>query len=494
MNFFSLNPIPAYPEIFLAVAILMIVVADLFIPDDKRHHTYWLTLVAISVTAILNVLLLNIGKTNYSFHDLFVADPVAYFLKAMACLATLMTLIYGRQYVADRGMMKGELYSLATFALLGQMVLISANHLVALYLGLELLALSSCALVALRRDDFLATEAAMKYFVLGALASGFLLYGMSMIYGATGTLNLAEIAHQAADPRANTKVLVFGVVFLVAGMAFKLGAVPFHMWLPDVYHGAPTAVTLMIAAAPKFAAFAMMFRLLIEGLPSEVADWQAMLGILAVLSLVLGNLTAIAQTNLKRMLAYSTIAQIGFMLLGLMSGVVEGQAGRAAEAYSAAMFYTVVYVFSTLGTFGVILLLSRAGFECDKISDLKGLNAKSPWLAFVMLLLMFSLAGIPPTVGFWAKLTVLQAVVHAGHWWVAVTAVIFSLIGAFYYLRVIKVMYFDAPSEGASQLVLARPEARALLAVNGAFVIIFGVFNDALLKLCLSTIKLSLVS
>lgn len=492
MTLASLNLIPAYPEIFLALAGLIILIADLFIRDEKRHHTYWLTLLVLLATALLNGLLFSSGATHYSFYGTFVGDPVAYLLKMFASLAVAMTLVYARQYALDRGMMKGELYTLALFSLLGQMVLISANSLLVLYLGLELLALSMYALVALRRDDANATEAAMKYFVLGALASGFLLYGMSMIYGATGTLDMTEIARVAGGPQVNHQVLVFGMVFLVAGIAFKVGAVPFHMWVPDVYHGAPTAITLMIAGAPKLAAFAMILRLLAEGLLAQAADWQLMLGILAVLSIALGNLTAIAQTNLKRMLAYSTIAQMGFMLLGFMSGVINGNHLSAADAYSAAMFYSIVYVLTTLGTFGVILLLARQGVECDNIEDLKGLNKKSPWLAFVMMLLMFSLAGLPPLVGFWAKLSILQVVVNAGHWWVAIVAVLFSLVGAFYYLRVVKTMYFDAPTTLAP--VQGRADAKVILALNGALVLGLGLSNDALLQMCLDAVKLTLSS
>ncbi|MFO0152615.1 MAG: NADH-quinone oxidoreductase subunit N, partial [Burkholderiales bacterium] len=302
MTLASLNLTPAYPEIFLALAAMGILLLDLFISDARRYYTYWLTLLTLAITAALNLQLLASGETQYSFYGTFVGDPVAYLLKIFACGAVAVTLIYARQYAADRGMMKGELYTLAMFSLLGQMILISANSLLILYLGLELLALSMYALVALRRDDASATEAAMKYFVLGALASGFLLYGMSMIYGATGTLDLSEIAKVAANPTTNEKVLVFGIVFLVAGIAFKVGAVPFHMWVPDVYHGSPTAITLMIAGAPKLAAFAMILRLLAEGLLTQAGDWQLMLGIVAVLSIALGNITAIAQTNLKRML------------------------------------------------------------------------------------------------------------------------------------------------------------------------------------------------
>lgn len=488
----SLNLLPAYPELFLALSALLILLADLFIAERQRHHTYWLTLLVVAVVTGLNVLLLGLGDSRYSFYGSFVADPMAYLLKAFVGLSVLITLVYSRQYIADRGMLKGEFYTLTMFSMLGQMILISANSLLVLYLGLELMALSTYALVAMRRDHAVATEAAIKYFVLSALASGFLLYGMSMIYGATGSLDLGDIAFAVANPQINQKVLAFGIVFLVAGIAFKLGAVPFHMWLPDVYHGAPTAVTLIIASAPKLAAFAMLFRLLVEGLMPQAVHWQQMLGVLAVLSLALGNIAAIAQTNLKRMLAYSTIGQMGFMLLGFTAGMVSGNRLSAPDAYSAALFYSIVYVITTLGSFGVILLLARAGFEADNIEDLKGLNQRSPWMALVMLLLMFSLAGIPPMVGFWAKLAVLQAVVNAGYLWLAVLAVLFSLIGAFYYLRVVKVMYFDTPTDTA--LPTPRTEACVVLAINGAFVLVLGVFNDGLLKLCLNVIKISLAS
>ncbi len=347
-------------------------------------------------------------------------------------------------------MFRGEFFALALFATLGMMVMISANHLLTLYLGLELLSLSLYAMVALQRDSARATEAAMKYFVLGALASGMLLYGMSMLYGATGTLEITELAQLSMDGVRAQAVLVFGLVFIVAGLGFKLGAVPFHMWVPDVYQGAPTAVTLFLGSAPKFAAFAIVMRLLAQALGAEmlVDEWRQMLMIMAVLSLAIGNLTAIMQTNLKRMLAYSTISHMGFLLLGVLSGTIDG--------YGAGMFYVVVYVLMTLGAFGIILLLTRGGFEAEELDDYKGLNQRSPWYAFLMLLLMFSMAGIPPTVGFYAKLSVLQAVVQIGLWWVAVIAVIFSLIGAFYYLRIVKLMYFDAPQDQCAGAGLGR--------------------------------------
>jgi NADH-quinone oxidoreductase subunit N len=368
--------------------------------------------------------------------------------------------------------------------MLGMMVMVSANHLLTLYLGLELLSLSLYAMIALQRDSAVATEAAMKYFVLGALASGMLLYGMSMLYGATGTLELTRMAQVIAEGDADTTILLFALVFIVAGLGFKLSAVPFHMWVPDVYQGAPTAVTLFIGSAPKLAAFAFVMRLLVSGLGADylVGQWQWMLIIMAVLSLAIGNITAIAQTNLKRMLAYSTISHMGFLLLGVLAGSNDG--------YASAMFYVMVYVLMTLGTFGMILLLSRAGFEADRLEDFKGLNARSPWYAFIMLLLMFSMAGVPPAVGFYAKLSVLWAVVDAGFVWLAVIAVLFSLIGAFYYLRIVKLMYFDPPAD-ASPLTPAL-DMSLLLSANGIAILFLGVFPGKLMQLCDWSISLSL--
>jgi NADH-quinone oxidoreductase subunit N len=402
----------------------------------------------------------------------------------------MVTLVYGRGYAGQRDMLRGgEMFTLAMFALLGMFVMISGHNFLVIYLGLELLTLSSYALVALRRDDVQATEAAMKYFVLGALASGFLLYGLSMVYGATGSLDLAEVMKSIAGGEATLKgsaqVLTLGLVFVVAGLAFKLGVVPFHMWVPDVYHGAPTAITLMIGGAPKLAAFAIVIRLLVEGLQPLAFDWQQMLAVLSVMSLLVGNFAAIAQTNLKRMLAFSTIAQMGFMLLGLLAGVVDGDTGNMANAYGSSMFYVITYVLTTLGTFGVILLLSRSGFESENISDLAGLNQRSPLYAGVMAICMFSLAGVPPLVGFYAKLSVLQALLASGtafYVGLAVFAVIMSLIGAFYYLRLVKVMYFDAPTQTAE--IEAGLDARSVLSVNGALVLLLGILPGGLMALC----------
>jgi NADH-quinone oxidoreductase subunit N len=367
--------------------------------------------------------------------------------------------------------------------------MISGQNFIVIYLGLELLTLSSYAMVALRRDHTQATEAAMKYFVLGAMASGFLLYGMSMMYGATGSLELSEVMKAIASGQVNRQVLVFGLVFIVSGLAFKIGAVPFHMWIPDVYQGAPTAATLMIGGAPKLAAFAIMIRLLVEGMLPLAFDWQQMLSLLAIGSLLIGNLAAIAQTNLKRMLAYSTIAQMGFVLLGFVAGVINGQTTLAANAYSSAMFYIVSYVLTTLAAFGVIMLLARQGFESEEITDLAGLNQRSPLYAGVMAICLFSMAGIPPMVGFYAKLSVLQSLMVSGQGFyigLAIFAVIMSLIGAFYYLRVVKVMYFDEPVTATT--VSADADVRVVLSINGLLVLVLGIFPGALMALCANAV------
>jgi NADH-quinone oxidoreductase subunit N len=408
-------------------------------------------------------------------------------LKILTYASVAVSLVYSRRYLAERHMLRGEFFVLALFATLGMAVMISANHMLVLYLGLELMSLCLYSMVALNRDSATSTEAAMKYFVLGALASGLLLYGMSMLYGATATLDLTQMAQIIATGQANIVVLVFGLVFVVAGLSFKLGVVPFHMWIPDVYHGAPNAMTLFIGTAPKLAAFAMAVRMLVNGLLDLAIDWQQMLVIMAVLSMAIGNLAAIAQSNIKRMLAYSTISHMGFMLLGLLAGVVGGNRLSAPDAYSAAMFYSVVYVLMSLGAFGMVLALSRAGFEAEEIDDYRGLNQREPWYAFLMLLVMFSLAGVPPTVGFYAKLSVLDAVVKAGQIWLAVVAVIFSLIGAFYYLRVVKLMYFDEPRDAAP--IEAGLDVRLLLSVNGIAVLVLGVMPGGLMALCLAAMQ-----
>ena len=479
-----------YPEIVLLVMGCVIALVDLLDHSPRRMAAYILSVLTLLGVAVLTGMYALGGQTLYGFEGLVVSDPMANWLKCFSALAVLVTFVYGRTYVAERGMLRGgEWYVLSLLSLLGGFVMISANNFMLLYLGLECLTLASYALVALRRDHATAVEAAMKYFVLGAMASGILLYGLSMLYGATGTLDIGGVFKAVASGQIRHQVLVFGLVFVVAGLAFKFGAVPFHMWIPDVYQGAPTAVTLMIGAAPKLAAFAMAIRLLVEGLLPLAFDWQQMLGLLAVASLVIGNLAAIAQTNIKRMLAYSTISHMGFVLLGLMAGVVNGSALAAANAYSSAMFYVVTYVLSTLVSFGIILLLSREGFESEEIADFAGLNHRSPLYAGLMAICLFSMAGLPPMVGFQAKLAVLQALVSTGqsiYIGLAVFAVIMSLIGAFYYLRVIKVMYFDDPVSDAA--IQAPRDMRAVLTANGAALLVLGVLPGALMALCAKAI------
>ena len=487
----NLNLAPLYPEIFLVVATSFILLLDMFLSDARRNLTYLLSLASLAVCAALTLVDFNNGQTTYTFYNMFVSDPMSNLLKLFSYLAVGLTLIYSRQYTTDRQMLTvttgGEFYVLALFSLVGQMVMLSANNFLIIYLGLELMSLSLYALVALRRDHTQSTEAAMKYFILGAMASGFLLYG------ATGSLDLAEVARVTASGTVNRMVLVFGIVFVVAGLAFKLGAAPFHMWVPDVYQGAPTSVTLLLGGAPKLAAFAICMRLLVEGLWTLAVDWQQMLTVMAVLSMAVGNITAIAQTNLKRMLAYSTISQMGFMLLGLLSGVYAGSdANAAANAYSSSMFYAITYVLTTLGTFGVIMLLSRAGFEADNLDDFKGLNQRSPWFAAVMMVLLLSLAGVPPMMGFYAKLAVLQSVLGAGQLWLSILAVLFSLVGAYYYLRIIKLMYFDDATD--NNRIVANSDMRIALSLNGVAVVVLGLLPGPLMAACGAAILRTLAS
>ena len=474
---------PAYTELFLLVMVCVILIADLFISDDNRIATYLMTQAALAGCIIITYATWRI-EPAYTFSGMYVDDVMSDVLKVLIFGGVMVVLAYSRAYMAARGLFRGEFFVLVLFATLGMMIMISANHLLTLYLGLELLTLSLYAMIALQRDSVVATEAAMKYFVLGALASGMLLYGMSMLYGATGTLEITRLGELAFEGGARDVVLVFGLVFIVAGLGFKLGAVPFHMWVPDVYHGAPTAVTLFIGSVPKLAAFAFIMRLLVQGLGAEqlLVEWRQMLILMVVLSLAIGNITAIAQTNLKRMLAYSTISHMGFLLLGVLSGDLNG--------YGSAMFYVVVYMLMNLGAFGMILMLSRAGFEAENLDDFKGLNQRKPWYAFLMMLIMFSMAGVPPTVGFYAKLSVLQAVVNAGYVWLAVVAVVFSLIGAFYYLRLVKLMYFDAPQD--STPIEPQGDVRLLLSANGLAMLVFGIMPQPLMALCLFAIQASL--
>ena len=489
----NMNWLAVAPEILLLAMACVVALVDLFVTSPRRLPTYLLSMLTLACVAGLHIGFLDNAASGYAMQGMIVTDAMGHLLALSATLAVMASLVYAQVYAGDRDMLKGELFTLSLFALLGISIMIAGNNFLVIYLGLELMSLSLYALVALRRDHAQATEAAMKYFVLGALASGFLLYGLSMMYGATGSLDLAEVYQATLTGQINKQVLTFGLVFIVAGLAFKLGVVPFHMWVPDVYQGAPTAATLMVAGAPKLAAFAITVRLLVEGLISTATDWQQMLTVLAVASMVVGNLAAIAQTNLKRLLAYSGIAQLGFMLLGFVPSVVAGNTVSAGNGYGSSLFYVLTYVLTTLGTFGLVMLLSRPGFESEQVSDLAGLAKRSPLLAGVMAVFMFSLAGIPPTVGFYAKLAVLQSLISTNSPWLiqlAVLAVVLSLIGAYYYLRVVKVMYFDEPSDDTP--LVAGGEARALLSANAAAVLLLGILPGGLMALCADAIRKSL--
>lgn len=467
------------PEFYLVAAACVLLLADAFMTSEQRPLLHWLSIVVLLV-AVWLVIAGQPSVAVTAFGGMFVRDYVAEILKVFALGTTALVMVYARPYLIDRKLPIGEFYTLMIFAVIGIMLLVSAGNLVTVYLGLELLSLSSYALVALNRDAKLPSEAAIKYFVLGALASGMLLYGMSMVYGASGmggtpSLDLSSLHHVMAYTKA-PKLLLFGLVFMLVGIGFKLGAAPFHMWIPDVYQGAPTPVTTFIASGSKLAAFGMAYRLLDTGMGDLSHQWQMMLAVLAVLSLAIGNLVAIVQTNLKRLLAYSTISHMGYLLLGL--------AAAGPEGYAAAMFYAISYALMSVAAFGVVLALARKGFECEEIADLKGLNRKSPWIAFLMLLAMFSLAGVPPLFGFWAKVLVLEAAIHAHMMWLAIVGVVFAIIGLYYYLHVIKVMYFDKPAEG-SQLQ-ARPDAtlRVMLSLNALSLLVLGLYWGPLLGWC----------
>ena len=473
----------ATPEIFLLIMTCVIMLVDLFSSETSRAgRLFFLSIFTLLVTAVM--LFMQVSDTAgvaYAFNRMFIVDGMSVLLRIAITITVAIVIVYSRAYLAARNMFTGEFILLMLFATLGMMVMVAANHFVSLYLGLELLALSSYAMVALNRDSVTSSEAAMKYFILGALASGLLLYGLSMIYGATGSLDVATVSKVIEASRANDPLITFGLVFVVAGLAFKLGVVPFHMWIPDVYHGAPTAMTLFIGSAPKIAAFGFIMRILADSMGGAVGDWQGMLVIMAALSLALGNIVAIAQTNLKRMLAYSTISHMGFLLLGILAGTKSG--------YSSAMFYIISYALMALAGFGMIMLMSRAGFEADNLDDFKGLNQRSPWYAFLMLMVMFSMAGIPPFLGFWAKLAVLEGALNAGYTWLVVFAVLMSVIGAFYYLRVVKLMYFDAPLDASP--IVAAAGFRSLLAMNAFGLLALGLFPGVLMTACLNAIQRS---
>jgi NADH-quinone oxidoreductase subunit N len=481
MNVENMNFMLAWPEILLLTGTMIVIMIDLFSAPDKRVSRVALAAIFLLLLVILRVFSMETGQPQFAFHNMFVVDGMSQLLKVALLGAVIILLIYSRTYLEVRKLYSGEFVSLLLFATLGMMVMVSANHFVTLYLGLELLSLSSYAMVALNRESSTSTEAAMKYFILGALASGLLLYGVSMVYGATGSLDVTRVSTMVAASRANDPLLAFGLVFVVAGLAFKLGAVPFHMWIPDVYHGAPTPMTMFIGSASKIAAAGFVLRILGDALAGAAGDWQGMLVIMAVLSIALGNIVAIAQTNLKRMLAYSTISHMGFLLLGVLSGTRGG--------YAAVMFYMMTYALTTLAAFGMILLLSREGFEADNLEDFKGLNQRSPFHALLMLAAMFSMAGIPPFVGFFAKLSVLEAALNAGFTWLVVFAVLMSVIGAFYYLRIVKLMYMDDATD--MEPIVASGEVRVVLALNALAILVLGVLPGGLMTACLNAIQRS---
>ena len=465
--------LPLGPEIFVCGAAFALLMVDLFLSDQRRGLTHFLALFILAGAAVLTARDMAMEPV-YGFANLFVRDTASDVLKLAVYLVAGASFVYAKPYLQDRGLFKGEFYVLGLFAVLGMMLMISAGSMLTVYLGLELLALSSYGLVGMDRDNPRSSEAAMKYIVLGSMASGLLLYGMSMVYGATGSLQLGEI-HAAAASTGDRTLLLFGVVFMLVGIAFKFGAAPFHMWLPDVYHGAPTAITLFIGSAPKLAAFGMAYRLLEAGVGPLDAYWQDMVAWVAALSLVIGNLVALVQSNLKRMLAYSTISHVGFLFMGLAHG---GNLG-----YSAAMFYAISYAIMSAAAFGAIIALSRKGFESENIDDFKGLWSRNPGQAVLVLFVMASLAGVPPFLGFWAKLEVLLAALDAGLMWLALVGVVCAVIGAFYYLRVIKVMFFDEP-EGEGAKLHPDSHLRAMFAVNAAALLVLGLFADTILAWC----------
>ncbi|WP_425429608.1 NADH-quinone oxidoreductase subunit NuoN [Dokdonella immobilis] len=465
----SFNPndlVAILPELILLGATCAILLIDLFLKPSQRDVTHWMSIAALAVSACFVWQgAPAAGQGLSAFNGMFLHDGISVVLKQFVLLMSGLSLFYGRNYMRERQLLIGEYYLLILFATLGMMLLVSAGSLISAYLGLELLALSSYALVALNRDSSVSAEAAIKYFVLGALASGLLLYGMSMIYGATGTLDLARISASIGQVE-HPGWLAFGLIFLIAGIAFKLGAAPFHMWLPDVYQGAPTAITVFIGSAPKLAAFGLAYRLLEGGLGGLSEHWTLMLAILSVFSLAIGNLFAIAQSNLKRMLAYSTISHVGFLLLGFV--------GASPAGFSAAMFYAISYSLTAAVAFGMIGLLARKGFECEEIEDFKGLNQRSPWYAGIMAIAMFSLAGVPPLFGFFAKLLVLKAAIDAGFLWLAIVAIVFAIIGIYYYLRVVKVMYFDSAADASALPLPSDVPLRWVISLNGLALIVLG--------------------
>ncbi len=467
---------PLSAEIFILVMACVVMVVDLYFADKQHKITYWLTQLTLFLAIFITAYTLD-EKGSILFSGMYISDYMSSVLKIGIYIATMLSLLYARDYIAERNFLKGEYYMLALFAVLGMMVMVSAHSLLTIYLGLELLSLPLYAMVAMERDNAKASEAAMKYFVMGAIASGFLLYGMSLLYGATGSISIEVLNQTLLNTGSNNMMVNFGVVFIISGFAFKLGAVPFHMWLPDVYQGSPTPVTLFIGSAPKIAAFGMIIRLLTDGLAGLSEQWQPMLMVLALLSLAIGNVVAIAQTNIKRMLAYSTIGHVGFFLLGIIAGTQAG--------YAASMFYILVYALMTLAGFGMIVFLSRKGFESETIADFKGLAKRSPWAALMMLFTLMSLAGVPPFIGFWPKLEVILQAIRSGYITLAITAIIFSLIAAYYYLRIAKVMYFDEPE--TDEAIVASSDVRLLVAVNGLAMLALGIIPGWILDFCIKS-------
>jgi NADH-quinone oxidoreductase subunit N len=465
--------LPAAAEILVAASACLVLLVDVLLGGRARNLTLALAITALAGAAWATTAVWPV-EPIVTLYGHFVADAMGGVLKLFVYGAAAVTLLYSRDYLDERGLLRGEYLVLALFAVLGIQVIVSAGSLLSLFLGIEIMSLSLYGMIAFNRDDGVAAEAAMKYFVLGAIASGSLLYGISILFGVTGTFLLDGLAAAVAEPGEGAIGLLLGLAFVVVGVAFKFGAVPFHMWIPDVYHGAPTPVTLFVGAAPKIGSFAFAMRVLAEGLGGAVDAWQDMLIVLAALSMIVGNVVAIAQSNLKRMLAYSAIAHVGFILLGVLAGTTEG--------YRAAMFYTLTYVVMTTVAFGIVLWLSRKGFEADALDDYKGLNRRHPWFAFMMLLAMFGLAGVPPTVGFWAKVQVISAVLYADLAWLAALAVVLSVVGAYYYLRIVKLMYFDEPTTEAP--VQARAGFRVVLSVNGLAILALGLYPGLLLRLC----------
>jgi NADH-quinone oxidoreductase subunit N len=471
----------AAPDIFLLCMVALILLVDVYLPERRRYLTYYLVQGALFVTFLMTISQYrNYPDPIITFSGNYILDKFAIIMKMYICVVCMFAFAYSRYYIQDRKIAMGEYFILGLFAVLGMMVMASAYSFLTIYLGLELLSLSLYAMVAMQKDSLAATEAAMKYFVMGALASGILLYGISMVYGATGSIFVLQIANTMPNMHAEQNSLVlFGMIFILVGLLFKFGAVPFHMWVPDVYQGAPTSMTLFIASAPKIAAFGIMMRILVEALPSMQAQWEQVLIVVAILSMFAGNLLAIAQTNIKRMLAYSSIAHIGYMLLGIIAGP------NSAEGYSAAMFYIATYVIVAAGAFAIIALLSKSGVEFDQLDDYRGLNARNPWLAFMLLLMVFSMAGIPPTVGFFAKLGLLEALVEAHLVWLAAIALLFAIIGAYYYLRIVMLMYFEEPADKShSAPIVLAPDMMIAISVNGSAALFLGLLPSTFIDLC----------